>query len=368
MPPHRHRHRRSARRPACGAHARSRSRRVDAVGSRRRPADPAELLREPRLPGVSRRRSRRGRQVHRPGAGATRRSSRSMPSLELENTRCRWPRPGLERRRAFRCMPNARRAWAMTLAHFATPDAGAYRFAVTERKAGRAPEVENPTCWSGSAASSAASMPWAHGAFRASPHAEPRQPGHEPRGWLLHTTSCRLMRCLPGAAWSMTPRSNACDTRLRLAGTIAHAAPARRLPPRQHLQDAAGPHFVDPDDALTGPAVRDLWMLLSGNRATPAPARRGARRLRGSSWTSTAASSRSSEPAAHAAHRAPQCVDRTALEGPGLCRLPWFRKPGSLDRPVTRLRDQLEAMEEEAAGRLNAVRAQPASSALTRFT
>ena len=29
----------------------------------------------------------------------------------------------------------------------------------------------------------------------------------------------------------------------------------------------AGPHFVDFDDARTGPAVQDLWMLLSGDRA-----------------------------------------------------------------------------------------------------
>jgi Ser/Thr protein kinase RdoA (MazF antagonist) len=29
----------------------------------------------------------------------------------------------------------------------------------------------------------------------------------------------------------------------------------------------AGPHFVDLDDARTGPAVQDLWMLLSGERA-----------------------------------------------------------------------------------------------------
>jgi Ser/Thr protein kinase RdoA (MazF antagonist) len=30
----------------------------------------------------------------------------------------------------------------------------------------------------------------------------------------------------------------------------------------------AGPHFVDFDDARTGPAVQDLWMLLSGDRAS----------------------------------------------------------------------------------------------------
>jgi len=29
-----------------------------------------------------------------------------------------------------------------------------------------------------------------------------------------------------------------------------------------------GPHFVDLDDARTGPAVQDLWMLISGDRET----------------------------------------------------------------------------------------------------
>jgi Ser/Thr protein kinase RdoA (MazF antagonist) len=33
------------------------------------------------------------------------------------------------------------------------------------------------------------------------------------------------------------------------------------------LWTEAGPHFVDFDDARTGPAVQDLWMLLSGERA-----------------------------------------------------------------------------------------------------
>ncbi len=32
-------------------------------------------------------------------------------------------------------------------------------------------------------------------------------------------------------------------------------------------QPGAGPHFVDLDDARSGPAVQDLWMLLSGDRA-----------------------------------------------------------------------------------------------------
>ncbi len=33
------------------------------------------------------------------------------------------------------------------------------------------------------------------------------------------------------------------------------------------LWTAAGPHFVDLDDCMTGPAIQDLWMLLAGNAA-----------------------------------------------------------------------------------------------------
>ena len=38
--------------------------------------------------------------------------------------------------------------------------------------------------------------------------------------------------------------------------------------PGNILWSDAGPHFVDLDDALMGPAVQDLWMLLSGDRAS----------------------------------------------------------------------------------------------------
>lgn len=37
--------------------------------------------------------------------------------------------------------------------------------------------------------------------------------------------------------------------------------------PGNILWTDAGPHFVDLDDARTGPAIQDLWMLLSGTRA-----------------------------------------------------------------------------------------------------
>lgn len=37
--------------------------------------------------------------------------------------------------------------------------------------------------------------------------------------------------------------------------------------PGNVLWTEQGPHFVDLDDCMTGPAVQDLWMLISGSRA-----------------------------------------------------------------------------------------------------
>ncbi|MDQ8020569.1 MAG: serine/threonine protein kinase [Moraxellaceae bacterium] len=58
-----------------------------------------------------------------------------------------------------------------------------------------------------------------------------------------------------------------CDQAFVRAGDVR----LRRLHGDVHLGNIlwtdAGPHFVDLDDACTGPAVQDLWMLLSGERA-----------------------------------------------------------------------------------------------------
>ena len=50
---------------------------------------------------------------------------------------------------------------------------------------------------------------------------------------------------------------------LRLHGDC-HPGNVLWVPPDER---GGGPHFVDLDDARTGPAVQDLWMLLSGDRA-----------------------------------------------------------------------------------------------------
>ena len=94
----------------------------------------------------------------------------------------------------------------------------------------------------------------------------PNTLGHEPRDWLL-AQDLVPPDALP--AW----RGMVDAALQRVDAAFAAAAPLKML--RLHgdchlgniLWTAAGPHFVDLDDALTGPAVQDLWMLLSGPRA-----------------------------------------------------------------------------------------------------
>ncbi len=91
--------------------------------------------------------------------------------------------------------------------------------------------------------------------------------GREPRDWLL------AHAFLPPdllEAWK-----SAVDLALQ---SVAHCyvragdVPTLRLHGDCHagniLWTDQGPHFVDFDDARTGPAVQDLWMLLSGDRAS----------------------------------------------------------------------------------------------------
>ncbi len=68
-------------------------------------------------------------------------------------------------------------------------------------------------------------------------------------------------------------RSVASDALKRVDAAWARAEPLTRI--RLHgdchagnvLWTESGPHFVDLDDTVMGPAVQDLWMLLAGDRA-----------------------------------------------------------------------------------------------------
>jgi Ser/Thr protein kinase RdoA (MazF antagonist) len=142
-----------------------------------------------------------------------------------------------------------------------------FRFAVFPRRGGRTPELESreTLVWLGRY------LGRIHGVgagrpFASRPMLDAESFGREPRDWLLaHDFVPADLR----AAWQ-----SAAD--LALAGVArcyARAGAPRSL--RLHgdchagnvLWTEAGPHFVDFDDARTGPAVQDLWMLLSGERA-----------------------------------------------------------------------------------------------------
>jgi Ser/Thr protein kinase RdoA (MazF antagonist) len=142
-----------------------------------------------------------------------------------------------------------------------------FRFAVYPRRGGRAPELEDPKVleWIGRFLGRIHAV-GAAAAFRGRARLGIESHGLEPRAWLL---ASGLVPADLEEAWSSA-------TALALDGVrrcYERAAGARAI--RLHgdchsgnvLWTDEGPHFVDLDDCCTAPAVQDLWMLLSGDRA-----------------------------------------------------------------------------------------------------
>ncbi len=154
----------------------------------------------------------------------------------------------------------------VTLASLDTPS-GNHRFSVSKRLAGRAPELEDP-----------ATLEWlgrfigrmhAVGAVAAFKHRQSLDIatfGTANRDWLLAQDLIPPDTLLP---WRQV--SAAALEAVREAFENAGAPRLLRLHGDCHLGNVLwaddGPHFVDLDDAVTGPAIQDLWMLLSGDRA-----------------------------------------------------------------------------------------------------
>ncbi|MDQ6620873.1 MAG: serine/threonine protein kinase [Pseudomonadota bacterium] len=149
-----------------------------------------------------------------------------------------------------------------TLAHHA-----GFRFAVYPRRSGRAPELdhEGTLAWIGRFIgrmhATGARRPFVH-----RPSLDVATMGDTSREYLLGSG------LLPP---DLEPAYRAAVD-LAIAGAhrcFARAGAVRTL--RLHgdchvgniLWTAEGPHFVDLDDARSGPAVQDLWMLLSGSRS-----------------------------------------------------------------------------------------------------
>jgi Ser/Thr protein kinase RdoA (MazF antagonist) len=147
---------------------------------------------------------------------------------------------------------------------------GPFIFAVYPRRGGRAPNLEDPKVlewigrFLGRIHAVGATVP-----FRHRETLDSRTFGHEPSRWLIEH------RCVPEdlfPSWKavIDQGLEAIDACYARAGGVKPIRLHGDCHPGNILWtdhgEMSGPHFVDLDDARMGPAVQDLWMLLSGER------------------------------------------------------------------------------------------------------
>jgi Ser/Thr protein kinase RdoA (MazF antagonist) len=146
-----------------------------------------------------------------------------------------------------------------------------YRFAIYPLCGGRAPELDesNTREWLGRYIGRIHAVGSA-GRFAHRPRLDIASFGEEPRDWLLahRFIPADLLDAYQSVVAQALASTRSCFARagdvrmLRLHGDC-HAGNVLWIPDG----GLAGPHFVDFDDSRTGPAVQDLWMLLSGERS-----------------------------------------------------------------------------------------------------
>ena len=165
---------------------------------------------------------------------------------------------------------------------------GGFAFSVSPRRGGRAPELDDLDVleWIGRFLARIHTVGAAQ-PFASRPALDVQTFGIDSREWLLSHDKVPLD---VQSAWENISRSaidliatHACLVRaeghkehqkdpdsdplttLRLHGDC-HPGNILWTPADVPASAGPGPHFVDLDDARTGPAVQDLWMLLSGDR------------------------------------------------------------------------------------------------------
>lgn len=226
----------------------------------------------------------------------------------------------------------------------------AFRFGVCARFAGRAPELGDPEVlrWLGRYLGRM-HVVGARGRFDERLTIDVATYGTANRDWLLAQDVIA-----PDAASTWL---GIADQALAMCGEAFASTGAKTL--RLHgdchwgnvLWTDAGPHFVDLDDAVNGPAVQDLWMLLSGDRS--AMSRQlldvldGYEQFAEFDWREL----RLVEPLRtlrmihHSAWLARRWNDPAFP-----IAFPWFASPSYWAQECTRLREQIEAMAEPPLG------------------
>lgn len=141
-----------------------------------------------------------------------------------------------------------------------------YRFALYPKRGGRAPEFDRPEVleWMGRFIARIHCV-GARAPFRTRPSLDRESFGIESRDWLLANDF--IPADLLPAYTSVTAQALEAVSRCyERAGAVAHLRLHGDCHAGNVLWTEEGPHFVDFDDARTGPAIQDIWMLLSGDR------------------------------------------------------------------------------------------------------
>jgi Ser/Thr protein kinase RdoA (MazF antagonist) len=155
---------------------------------------------------------------------------------------------------------------ARTLHHFA-----GYAFSVSPSRGGRRPELDDLEVleWIGRLLARLHNV-GAQQAFAHRPAINPTTYGDDCKTWLLDNQAIPLdvqrvwcdafdaAMAVVRSKWALFEESHFPTAAIRLHGDC-HPGNILWTP-------NDGPHFVDLDDARSGPAVQDLWMLLSGER------------------------------------------------------------------------------------------------------
>jgi len=162
---------------------------------------------------------------------------------------------------------------------------GGFSFSVSPRRGGRPPELDDGEVleWIGRFLARIHTVGAAK-PFTSRPRLDVQSFGVEPMQWLLEhdkvpldvqsawTKVCQNaidLVATHAALTGATAQNGLGDsgiTILRLHGDC-HPGNILWTPTEAALAAGPGPHFVDLDDARMGPAVQDLWMLLSGDRS-----------------------------------------------------------------------------------------------------
>ena len=242
-------------------------------------------------------------------------------------------------------VPPLRLPSGQTLAH-ALIEGEAFRLAAYPRRSGHGPELDQPE-----------TLRWL-GRFIARLHAVGEQRVFEQRRTLDaatfgHAALARLLDLDQIPMAQLGPWRESCEQALAAVDQAMAAVPTRML--RLHgdchpgnilwRDDGEGPHIVDLDDAVMGPAIQDLWMLLSGSpdamRGQMAAVLQGYRQFRDFDQRELALIEplRTLRMVHHSAWLAERWSDPAFPAA-----FPWFGNAGYWGQQTIQLREQVEAM------------------------